>query len=427
MNKTSTGATVKSAADARSPNTKRQAKTTDYDTIIVRLSGEIGVKSEWTRRSYEKQLIKNIKYALKEANLKPDAIAHLRGRFYLKTTKAQETAKTVTRVFGVSSVSPAKQTTSDLRDITQTTLALSEGVVRENMSFAVRCHRVGTHPYSSMELCRTLGAEILTDLKKRHPTVNLTAPDVTITVEVRDADAFAYAETLQGVGGFPLGMQAKTVCLLSGGIDSPVACWLTMKRGSPTVPVYIDNSPFTDETAKTKAIATAKKLQECSTGYIHKIYIVPNGENMTTIQQKAPTRFTCLLCKRLMYRIAERIAQTENAYGVVTGEAIGEQASQTMHNLFAIDEAATLFPIHRPLLGFDKLETEAIARKIGTLEISIQKAKGCSAAPSLPATRARLEALKEAEANLNIAEMVESALRNAQVLPLTQDRDEEIS
>jgi thiamine biosynthesis protein ThiI len=263
-----------------------------------------------------------------------------------------------------------------------------------------------------------VGKQILTELKNLNPTVNLTAPDTTITVEVRDAEAYIYEETLQGPGGFPLGTQAKTVCLLSGGIDSPVACWLVMKRGSPTIPIYVDNSPFTDASAKQKAIQTAIKLQDWSAGFIRKIYIVPNGENMKKIQQEAPARFSCLLCKRLMYRIAEQIAQTENAYGIITGEAIGEQASQTMHNLFAIDEAATLYPIHRPLLGFDKNETEAFARKIGTMEISIQKAKGCTAAPSQPATRAKLQAVKEAEDKLDITGMVQAAIAATEILIL---------
>ncbi len=363
-------------------------------------------------------MLKNIKYALKKSSLKPEAIIRMRGRIYIKTQAASQATQTLTRVFGVSSVSPAKQTTSDLNAIAETALTTAEATIQEGTSFAVRCHRVGTHPYSSVDLCRELGKQIQTKLKHRNPTVNLTTPDTTLTVEVRDAEAYVYAETLQGSGGFPLGSQAKSVCLLSGGIDSPVACWLVMKRGSPIIPIYVDNSPFTDDTTKQKAIQTAKKLQEWSAGFIRKIYIVPNGENMKKIQREAPARFTCLLCKRLMYRIAEQIAQIEKAYGIITGEAIGEQASQTMHNLYAIDEAAKLYPIHRPLLGFDKIETEAVARKIGTFEISIQKAKGCTAAPSQPATQAKLQAVKEAEEKLNIAEMVQAALRATEVLML---------
>ena len=345
-----------------------------------------------------------MKFALKSQNLKPTEIVRVRGRIYVHMSKetAAETAKVLTKVFGISSVSPAKQTTSELPDIYQTAVEMAETALPNNTTFAVRCHRVGTHPYSSQDVCRNLGEQILEHFPNRNPKVNLTNPNVTITVEIRDKEAYVYAEQIPAQGGFPLGTQAKTVCLLSGGIDSPVACWLTMKRGSPTVPIYIDNTPYTDERTMQKAVDTAKKLKEWSTGKINKIYIVQNGENIKAIQDRAPARFTCLLCKRLMYRIAERIADDEKALGIVTGEAIGEQASQTMHNLFAIDEAATRYPIHRPLLGFDKLETEAIARKIGSFEISIMKAKGCTAAPSMPATQARLNAVKEAEAKLDM-------------------------
>jgi thiamine biosynthesis protein ThiI len=355
---------------------------------------------------------------LRNSDLKPDAIERTRGRFYIKTPRTNETAHALTRVFGISSLSPAKQTTSDLDAVTETALVIAAKAIKPNSTFAVRCHRVGTHAYSSVDVCRHLGDRILTALKPQSVTVNLTKPDTTVNVEIRDKEAYVYGEVIPGPGGFPLGTQGKTVCLLSGGIDSPVACWLTMKRGSPTMPIYVDNNPYTDESTKRKAIETARKLQEWSTGYINKIYIVPNGENMKAIEQNTPDRYRCLLCKRLMYRIAEHIAQAENAYGIVTGEAIGEQASQTMHNLFAIDEAATRFPIHRPLLGFDKLETEAIARRIGTFEVSIQKAKGCSAAPCKPATQARLSAVKEAEANLDMVKMAETAVAAAEVLEI---------
>ncbi len=388
------------------------------DNIIVRLSGEIGVKSEWTRKTYERQLTRNIKHALKNANLNPDAVVRARGRIYVRTPQAPEAAQVLTRVFGISSISPAKQTTAELADITTLALEMAQTAVPQDSTFAVRCHRVGIHPYTSQDVCRLLGEKILDTFQSRNLKVNLTHPQATITVEVRDKEAYVYGENLQGVGGFPLGTQAKAVCLLSGGIDSPVACWLTMKRGSPQIPLYIDNAPYTDEIAQQKAIETARKLKEWSAGYMKKMYLVPNGENMKMVQQKTPPRFTCLLCKRLMYRIAERIAENEGALGIVTGEAIGEQASQTMHNLRAIDEAATTFPIHRPLLGFDKLETEVIARKIGTFEISIKKTQGCTAVPSSPATQAKLEAVKEAEAALDIPAMVDAALQAAQIVEL---------
>lgn len=386
------------------------------DYIIIRFSGEIGIKGKWTRRTYEKQVLQNLKHTLKNQNLKPISIEQLRGRIYLETETPKETSQALTKVFGISSVSPAKKTTSDIKILTEAALKVVENAIHNNVTFAVKCHRVGTQPYSSVEVCRIIGEKVLDEFQNRNLKVNLTNPQITLTVEVRDQEAYIYAQTLQGAGGFPLGTQARTVCLLSGGMDSPVACWLTMKRGCPPILMYVDNWPFTDEIEKEKAIRNAKKLKDWSSGYIRKMYIIPNGENMKLIQQKTPARFTCLLCKRLMYRIAQRIAENEKAYGIVTGEAIGEQASQTMHNLFAIDEAATNYPIHRPLLGFDKIETEAMAKKIGTLETTTIKSTGCSAVPSMPSTQAKLSAIKEAEENLEITTMVENAIKAAEII-----------
>ena len=363
-------------------------------------------------------MLKNMKKAFHYCNLPTEAMKRIRGRIYIKTNDTSTAVECATRIFGISSVSPAKQTTSNIDDIAKTALEVAANTMPTNSSFAVRCHRVGQHTYTSLDVCRKIGSEIQTKLKEKNLTVNLTKPDHAVKVEVRNEEAFVYAETIQGQGGFPLGSQAKTVCLLSGGIDSPVACWLVMKRGSPTVPIYIDNDPYTDERTRQKAIDTAKKLREWTAGTPNKIYIIPNGKNIKTIQEKAPKKFTCLLCKRLMYRIAEQIAENEKALGIVTGEAIGEQASQTITNLLAIDEAATRFPIHRPLLGFDKTETEVIARKIGTFQISTQKAQGCTAAPCQPATRAKLQAVKEAEANLNMEDLVQKAIQEVQIIPL---------
>lgn len=361
-------------------------------------------------------MLRNIKKAFRYCNLTAETMTRMRGRIYIKTADPSAAVQCTIRIFGISSVSPAKLTTSDLTDITKTALEIAENTLGNGNSFAVRCHRVGEQPYTSLGVCREIGSQIQSKLEKKKLSVNLTKPDHTLSVEIRDEQAFVYAETFHGQGGFPLGAQAKTVCLLSGGIDSPVACWMVMKRGSPTVPIYVDNNPYTDERAQQKAVETAKKLKEWTAGTPNKIYIIPNGENIRLIQEKAPEKFACLLCKRLMYRIAERVAEKEKAFGIVTGEAIGEQASQTIANLLAIDEAATRFPIHRPLLGFDKTETEAIARKIGTFQISTKKAQGCTAAPCQPATRAKLQAVKDAEKNLNMDEMAQKAVEAAQLL-----------
>jgi len=300
--------------------------------------------------------------------------------------------------------------------VIKTALDLARATAKNESTFAVRCHRVGTHTYSSMDICKEVGKQILTNLKHRKLKVDLTNPQHTISIEIRDAEAYVYSETLQGPGGFPVGSQPKVVCLLSGGIDSPVACWLVMRRGCTMFPVYFDNAPLTGEKTTAKALDQAKKLFEWSIGYPQRVYIVPHGKNLETFMQNAPRKLTCLLCKRMMYRVAECVAEKENAEGIVTGEAIGEQASQTLTNLRALNEAARNYPVHRPLLGFDKTETEALAKKIGTYEISIRKAKGCTAAPNQPATEAKLETVKKAEEKLDLEKMVEESVKAAKIV-----------
>jgi thiamine biosynthesis protein ThiI len=339
-----------------------------------------------------------------------------RGRIYVMAEEPQGIAVALTRVFGISSVSVAKETSSDVEKMMQTVIEAAETTIPDRSTFAVRCHRVGVHGYSSVDVCREAGTRIQAALKNRTPVVNLTKPQHTVNIEIRDNEAYIFTDTLPGVGGFPVGSQGKLVCLLSGGIDSPVAAWLAMKRGCPITPIYMDNAPLTDETTRNKALETSRKLFEWSIGYPRKVYIVPHGKNLERFMQEAPKRFTCLLCKRMMYRIAERIADIEGAEGIVTGEAIGEQASQTITNLRVLDEAATSYPIHRPLLGFDKTETEALARKIGTFQISTQKAKGCTAAPDQPATRAKLQMIKEAEERFDIKQMVDESVNAARTI-----------
>jgi len=376
----------------------------------------MGIKSEWTRRAYEKLLLINIKNILKNNKIAYDEIQRKRGRIYIQTNNASEVASKLTSVFGISSVSPAIETSSDMNKIVQKSVRLAAATIKSKSSFAVRCRRVGEHPYSSMDICKEVGRQILTSLKDRSLRVELKNPQFTINIEVREDEAYIFPETLKGVGGFPLGSQAKVVCLLSGGIDSAVACWLAMKRGCPIIPVYFDNTPYTDEAATEKALDVARKLFEWSTGFPRRVYVVPHGENLENFVEEAPRKLTCILCKRMMYRIAERIAEKERAEGVVTGEAIGEQASQTMHNLRVLDQAALNYPIHRPLLGFDKTETEELARKIGTFEISTRKAKGCSAAPSKPSTKARLEMVNKAEERFGIERMVEESAKKAKIV-----------
>jgi len=385
-----------------------------YDSVIVRFGSEIGVKSKPVRLRYERLIARHVREALRARGIPFKAIEHAMGRLYVKTPEAEEAARAITRVFGVSSASPAVSTSSDLEDIMSVGVGLAKASLRPGATFAVRCRRVGEHPYTSMDVCRLLGARILSELAHLGLKVDLEAPEHVIYVEVREGDAYVFTDTYEGVGGYPLGVQGKVVALLSSGIDSPVACWLAMRRGCSVVLVHFDLRPFTDDRTLEKALALARVLAGWSLGRLKHMYVVPHGPALAEVKAKCPEKLTCVLCKRLMLRVAGRLAEAEGADAVVTGDAIGEQASQTLKNLRAIDSALQGLPVLRPLLCFDKAETVKLAMRIGTYEISAQPDAGCSAAPKRPITAAKLEDVLEAEEALDIEALVEEALSKAE-------------
>ena len=388
------------------------------DSVIIRFSGELWLKKSWTRRQYEKQLVRNLKRTLRHYEVPYSQLVRRHGRFYLKTGSAVEAAQRLARVFGVSSVSPALETTSKLYDLMDKSVFLAGLVLEKGNSFAVKCKRVGKQGYSSGDVRRLLGQRVLDELgEKLGLRVDLVSPDVTLGVEVRDDEAFVYSEVIEGVGGMPLGTQPKLVGLFSGGIDSAVACWLVMKRGSPVIPVYFDNAPFTDETTTERALRVAEVMFKWAIGFPRKVYVVQHGENLRQIME-TNRKYSCLLCKRMMYRVAERLAERFRAEGIVTGEAIGEQASQTLTNLRVLSDAVGMYPVHRPLLGFDKAETEALARKIGTYKVSSKKAGACTAVPYSPSTKAKLEDVTKAEEKLNIKQMIKKSLESLKVVEI---------
>jgi thiamine biosynthesis protein ThiI len=207
-------------------------------------------------------------------------------------------------------------------------------------------------------------------------------------------------------------LQGKVVCLASGGTDSPVAAWLAVKKELTPVFVYFDNAPFTDEAAKQKVFDAVKKLSLENA----KIYVLNNGDNLADIVRNCPRNLTCVLCRRLMYRVAEKIALKEGAEALVTGEIVGEHASQTLRNLRVENQVLSEVTVLRPLIGMDKVEVENLARKIGTFDVSAKHVSCCTGAPPKPRTRAGLDEVQKAEQHLNIEKMIEKNLKNARIL-----------
>jgi thiamine biosynthesis protein ThiI len=207
----------------------------------------------------------------------------------------------------------------------------------------------------------------------------------------------------------------KVVFLISGGIDSPVSAWLLMRKRITPVFVYFDNSPFTDESTQLRALEAVEKLRKLITADDVKLYIVPHGDDLADILRNCPRNLTCVLCRRMMYRVAERIALEEGAEAIATGEIIGEHASQTITNLRIVSQVISKVSIMRPLIGMNKTEVERLARKIGTFDASTKPASCCSGPPPKPRTRAKFEEVQEAERRLDIDGMVKRDLRGASV------------
>jgi len=208
----------------------------------------------------------------------------------------------------------------------------------------------------------------------------------------------------------------KVVCLVSGGIDSPVAAWLAMRKGLTPLFLYFDNSPFTDETTQQRAFEAVKKLSQQAPEQGFRLFVVPHGEDLADILRNCTRNLTCVLCRRMMYRVAEKIALNEGAEAILTGEIIGEHASQTLQNLRVENEVISKVTVLRPLIGMNKTEVEKIARKIGTFGASTKPASCCTGPPPKPRTRARLDEVHRAEKRLNIEGMIERDLKGVKVL-----------
>ncbi len=369
--------------------------------IIVRY-GEIGTKSKRTRRGIEATLIKNIKHAIDGEKVKREF-----GRIFVESD-SKDVAEKIARVFGVVSTSVAVRISSVMEDILKEGTAYAKARIKKGDTFAVRARRTGKHPYSSQDILAELGAEIV---KATGAKVKLKGPDRTVHVEVRGSDAYIFDGIIGGVGGLPLGSQGKVVALISGGIDSPVAAWMMMKRGVEIICVHMDNSELFGDFSKVRATEAVEELSKWDKKI--KTYLVPQCGILKEIRKSG--KLTCVLCKRAMLRVAEAIAKKEGAKAIVTGENLGQVASQTLDNLYVIDRVVEM-PVFRPLIAMDKMEIVRLAQEIGTYEISIQFAPCCWGPPKYPATRATLKTAENAEEPIDIDELIKNALEKKEVI-----------
>jgi thiamine biosynthesis protein ThiI len=386
--------------------------------ILVRL-GEIILKG-LNRPVFEEKLTRNIKKAL--YGLGKIDVIRSQGRIFVEPVEVEyefeEALERLTRVFGIVSVSPVWKINTDFEEMKKYSQVIVKDLIERTgfKTFKVEAKRGNKKfPMESPEICRELGAHLLDNNPVLKVDVN--NPDFIVYVEARE-HSYIYSEIIPAFGGMPIGTNGKAVLLLSGGIDSPVAGWMIAKRGVEIEAVHFYSYPYTSERAKEKVIDLAKILARYC-GQIN-LHVVPFTDIQLAINEKCPEDEMTIIMRRIMMIISERIAESVGALALVTGESVGQVASQTMHSL-AVTNAVVKMPVLRPLIGMDKNEVIERARRIDTFETSILPYEDCCTVfvAKHPKTKPRLDRIMASEEKLDIEDMVNKALENVEVIKIT--------
>jgi tRNA uracil 4-sulfurtransferase len=370
------------------------------ESLIVHYH-EISLK-RGNRPLFLRHLLRNLERATRD--LGPVSVHQRPGRIVLDLEGNEQpdlVAARVSRVCGVASAALASRVPSSVEAMKTAVGALVEG--RRFASFRISARRAfKTYPLTSVELNRELGAFVV---QRTGARVDLTSPELEIHVEVLPAETFVYAGRVAGPGGLPVGTAGTVAALLSGGIDSPVAAWRMMKRGCRVIFVHFHSVPYLPATSQAKARALVERLTEWQ--HRSQLFLAPLGEIQREVVLSVPPPVRVIVYRRMMVRIAETIGRQSGAQALITGESLGQVASQTLTNIARVDEAATL-PILRPLIGMDKLEITAEAQRLGTFEISIEPDADCCTlfVPKHPSTRVSEDEILAAESRLDLPRLV---------------------
>ena len=382
--------------------------------IILIKNGEIALKG-LNRATFEDIMIKNMRRRLS-----------VLGKF--KITRAQSTVavepedeeidldeavEILKKVFGIAAMSRALVTEKNLGTIQKDAAEYLKDTLSEIRTFKVEAKRSDkSFPYQSPEICRDVGGYLLS--KNPHLKVDVHHPDVIVTVEVRDFAAYVHAGVIHGAGGIPIGSSGKAMLLISGGIDSPVAGYMMAKRGLILDAIHFVSPPYTSERAKLKVLELAQKMCEyCGT---IKMHIVPFTHIQEQIRQHCPEDLFTIIMRRFMMRISQRVAKASSCEALITGESMGQVASQTLKAIACTDRVCSM-PVFRPLIGMDKNEIIEISRKIDTFETSILPYEDCCTVftPRHPRTKPSLSMVEHAEEVLEIESLIEEAVSGIEV------------
>jgi len=383
------------------------------ELILVKY-GEMALKG-LNKKTFEDMLIKNIKRRLKP-------LGHFQYTSAQSTTyitpldediDLAEVSDRVGKIFGIATYCRACVCEKDFEDICEKSYEYLDTVLSCAKTFKVNAKRADkAFPMKSPEICMELGGRLLE--KFQHLTVDVKNPEVTVTVEIRDENAFVHAENIKGAGGLPVGSSGKAMLLLSGGIDSPVAGYMMAKRGIHIAAIHYVSPPYTSDRAQLKVEQLCQKLTAYCGGVA--FYCVPFTEIQEAIKDNCPEEFFTIIMRRLMMEIAQRIAEKDNYLALITGESVGQVASQTMAAMVCTD-AACRIPVFRPCVGMDKTEIIEIARKIDTFDISVQPYEDCCTVftPRHPKVRPVLADVEKAQNSFDFEPLIQKAVEGTEL------------
>lgn len=367
--------------------------------------GEVGLKGK-NRSFFENRLVRNIRRTLEGTEYAD--VQRIHGRILVTLVENSDIPEIQQRlgvVMGIAHFELCRVTEQNMEAIKDGALEWIQG--QEFQTLKVETKRANKHfPLTSPEISAEVGAHLLLHTGAR---ADMHHPDLLCWIEIVQKSAYIYTEKIRGIGGLPVGVSGKVLVMLSGGIDSPVAAWRMMKRGAKAVFIHFYSYPYTDKASLEKTTELVEILTRSN--YRTQVYFVPFAEIQREIVTKTPAPFRVILYRRMMVRIAARIAAGDVALALVTGESLGQVASQTLANLKVIEDAASL-PILRPLIGDDKEEIVNLAQQIGTFDISTLPHQDCCSlfVPDHPATNATLEDVQAAEEALEVDALIEQAL-----------------
>jgi thiamine biosynthesis protein ThiI len=393
-----------------------------YTTFIVRMGGEIAIKGK-NRPQFEKALLENLRLAVKGLDVKVDRVG-TRIEVHVEDADPKEVADRLTQVMGVSSISPVAEAELDIEKIKETAARVVRDALEKRakpVTFKVEARRANKQfPLQSPEIMKAVSRHVLANSGQDQLKVDVHNPELTLTVEVRETKAYVMCDVIDGPGGLPVGTAGKVMLLLSGGIDSPVAGWMAMKRGATVEAIHFHSFPFTSERAQEKVNELAKILAKHGGRVrLHNVYFT---EIQKAIRKHCPEEYSVTIMRRFMMRIADRLAHKRKALALVTGESLGQVASQTLESMYTINHVTNI-PILRPLIAIDKVEIMNIAKKIGTYETSILPYEDCCTIflPKNPKTRPKVSEAEAAEAKLDIEALIEEALERTESILFTRD------